>query len=306
MPGKNKGADIMHIGFIGLGNMGGPMARNLLAAGHQLSIFDLSATAVEALRSAGANPVESVAALAQIDIDLIITMLPAASHVKAVYLGEKGLLASVAPGVRLIDSSTIDPMSAREVASAAQQQGNPMLDAPVSGGTGGAEAGTLTFMVGGSVADFDAALPVLQAMGRNIVHCGAAGNGQVAKVANNMLLAISMIGVAEAMSLGVSLGMDAKTLAGVINTSSGRCWSSDTYNPYPGVIDGAPAARGYSGGFGSDLMLKDLGLATDAAKQQRKPVIMGAVAQQLYQSFSAQGHGALDFSAIIKMYTGED
>ncbi|MFT6430579.1 MAG: 3-hydroxyisobutyrate dehydrogenase [Halopseudomonas sp.] len=296
----------MHIGFIGLGNMGGPMVRNLLAAGHQLSIFDLFKPAVEALRSAGASSVDSITDLAQSDVELIITMLPAASHVKAVYLGEKGLLASIAPGIRLIDSSTIDPMSAREVASAAQQQGNPMLDAPVSGGTGGAEAGTLTFMVGGSVADFNTALPVLQTMGKNIVHCGAAGNGQVAKVANNMLLAISMIGVAEAMSLGVSLGMDPKTLAGVINTSSGRCWSSDTYNPYPGVINGAPAARGYSGGFGTDLMLKDLGLATDAAKQQKKPVILGAVAQQLYQTFSAQGHGALDFSAIIKMYTGED
>ena len=296
----------MHIGFIGLGNMGGPMVRNLLAAGHQLSIFDLLKPAVEALRSAGASSVDSINALAQSDVELIITMLPAASQVKAVYLGEKGLLASIAPGIRLIDSSTIDPMSAREVASAAQQQNNPMLDAPVSGGTGGAEAGTLTFMVGGSVADFNAALPVLQTMGKNIVHCGAAGNGQVAKVANNMLLAISMIGVAEAMSLGVSLGMDPKTLAGVINTSSGRCWSSDTYNPYPGVINGAPAARGYSGGFGTDLMLKDLGLATDAAKQQKKPVILGAVAQQLYQTFSAQGHGTLDFSAIIKMYTGED
>jgi 3-hydroxyisobutyrate dehydrogenase len=303
---ENTGAANMHIGFIGLGNMGGPMVRNLLAAGHQLSIFDLSQSAVEALRSAGASPVDSTTALAQSDAELIITMLPAASHVKAVYLGEKGLLASVAPGVRLIDSSTIDPIAAREVAAVAQQQGNPMLDAPVSGGTGGAEAGTLTFMVGGSVADYDAALPLLRAMGRNIVHCGAAGNGQVAKVANNMLLAISMIGVAEAMSLGVSLGMDPKTLAGVINTSSGRCWSSDTYNPYPGVIDGAPAARGYSGGFGTDLMLKDLGLATEAAKQQKQPVIMGALAQQLYQAFSSHGQGALDFSAIIKMYTGED
>ncbi len=296
----------MPIGFIGLGNMGGPMARNLLAAGHQLSIHDLSLTAIEELSSAGASPVDSVTALTQSDVELIITMLPAASHVKTVYLGAEGLLASVAPGVRLIDSSTIDPLSAREVAAVAQQQGNPMLDAPVSGGTGGAEAGTLTFMVGGSVADFDAALPVLQAMGRNIVHCGATGNGQVAKVANNMLLAISMIGVAESMSLGVSLGMDPTILAGIINTSSGRCWSSDTYNPYPGVLDSAPAARGYSGGFGTDLMLKDLGLATDAAKQQKQPIIMGAVAQQLYQMFSSQGHGALDFSAIIKMYTGED
>ncbi len=292
----------MHIGFIGLGNMGAPMAHNLLKAGHQLSVFDLNAAAVENLVGAGALPVDSPTAIAQGNAERIITMLPAAAHVKSVYLGENGLIASSRAGVMLIDCSTIDPHSAREVAKAAAEHGNPMLDAPVSGGTGGAAAGTLTFMVGGSDADFDRAQPILAAMGKNIVHCGAAGNGQVAKVANNMLLGISMIGVAEAMALGVALGMDAKTLAGVINTSSGRCWSSDTYNPFPGVLDNVPASRGYSGGFGSDLMLKDLGLATEAAKQVRQPVILGALAQQLYQSFSAQGHGALDFSAIINQY----
>ncbi len=292
----------MHIGFIGLGNMGAPMAHNLLKAGHQLSVFDLNAAAVENLVGAGALPVDSPTTIAQGNAELIITMLPAAAHVKSVYLGENGLIASSRAGVMLIDCSTIDPHSAREVAKAAAEHGNPMLDAPVSGGTGGAAAGTLTFMVGGSDADFDRAQPILAAMGKNIVHCGAAGNGQVAKVANNMLLGISMIGVAEAMALGVALGMDAKTLAGVINTSSGRCWSSDTYNPFPGVLDNVPASRGYSGGFGSDLMLKDLGLATEAAKQVRQPVILGALAQQLYQSFSAQGHGGLDFSAIINQY----
>ncbi|WP_278361754.1 3-hydroxyisobutyrate dehydrogenase [Stutzerimonas kunmingensis] len=292
----------MHIGFIGLGNMGAPMAHNLLKAGHQLSVFDLNAAAVENLVGAGALPVDSPTAIAQGNAELIITMLPAAAHVKGVYLGANGLIAHSRAGVMLIDCSTIDPHSAREVAKAAAEHGNPMLDAPVSGGTGGAAAGTLTFMVGGSDADFDHAQPILAAMGKNIVHCGAAGNGQVAKVANNMLLGISMIGVAEAMALGVALGMDAKTLAGVINTSSGRCWSSDTYNPFPGVLDNVPASRGYSGGFGSDLMLKDLGLATEAAKQVRQPVILGALAQQLYQSFSAQGHGGLDFSAIINQY----
>ncbi len=292
----------MHIGFIGLGNMGAPMAHNLLKAGHQLSVFDLNAAAVENLVGAGALPVDSPTAIAQGNAELIITMLPAAPHVKSVYLGENGLIASARAGVMLIDCSTIDPHSAREVAKAAAEHGNPMLDAPVSGGTGGAAAGTLTFMVGGSDADFDRAQPAHAAMGKNIVRCGAAGNGQVAKVANNMLLGISMIGVAEAMALGVALGMDAKTLAGVINTSSGRCWSSDTYNPFPGVLDNVPASRGYSGGFGSDLMLKDLGLATEAAKQVRQPVILGALAQQLYQSFSAQGHGGLDFSAIINQY----
>ncbi|MHA6637405.1 3-hydroxyisobutyrate dehydrogenase [Stutzerimonas frequens] len=292
----------MHIGFIGLGNMGAPMAHNLLKAGHQLSVFDLNAAAVENLVGAGALPVDSPTAIAQGNAELIITMLPAAAHVKSVYLGENGLIAHSRAGVMLIDCSTIDPHSAREVTKAAAEHSNPMLDAPVSGGTGGAAAGTLTFMVGGSDADFDRAQPILAAMGKNIVHCGAAGNGQVAKVANNMLLGISMIGVAEAMALGVALGMDAKTLAGVINTSSGRCWSSDTYNPFPGVLDNVPASRGYSGGFGSDLMLKDLGLATEAAKQVRQPVILGALAQQLYQTFSAQGHGGLDFSAIINQY----
>lgn len=296
----------MHIGFIGLGNMGAPMARNLLRAGYRLTVFDLSAAAVASLVNTGATAAPSIIDIAQSDVELIITMLPAASHVREVYLGEQGLLSGVAPGVRLIDSSTIDPMTARDVAAAALQQGNPMLDAPVSGGTGGAEAGTLTFMVGGDNTDYDGALSVLQSMGKNVVHCGPAGNGQAAKVANNMLLAISMIGVAEAMNLGVSLGMDPKVLAGVINTSSGRCWSSDTYNPYPGVIEGAPASRNYTGGFGTDLMLKDLGLATEAAKQQKQPIILGALAQQLYQMFSSQGHGAMDFSAIIKLYSGED
>lgn len=296
----------MHIGFIGLGNMGGPMAHNLLAAGYRLTVFDLSADAVQGLVAKGAAAAGSVTELAASDVELIITMLPAAAQVREVYLADAGILAVVAPEVRLIDSSTIDPLTAREVAAAATSHGNAMLDAPVSGGTGGAQAGTLTFMVGGAATDYDAVLEVLQAMGRNIVHCGPAGNGQVAKVANNMLLAISMIGVAEAMNLGVSLGMDPGVLASVINTSSGRCWSSDTYNPYPGVIEGVPASRNYTGGFGTDLMLKDLGLATEAARQQKQPVMLGALAQQLYQSFSSQGHGSLDFSAIIKMYSGED
>jgi 3-hydroxyisobutyrate dehydrogenase len=178
--------------------------------------------------------------------------------------------------------------------------GHAVLDAPVSGGTGGAEAATLTFMVGGKTEDFAFAQPILAVMGKNIVHCGAAGNGQVAKIANNMLLGISMIGAAEAMSLGVALGMDPKTLAGVINTSSGRCWSTDTYNPYPGVVEQAPASRGYTGGFGTNLMLKDLGLAVEAARHARQPVMLGAAAQQIYQAFSQQGKGHLDFSAIIQ------
>ncbi|QCF27178.1 3-hydroxyisobutyrate dehydrogenase [Hydrocarboniclastica marina] len=295
----------MDIGFIGLGNMGGPMALNLLKAGHNLTVYDLSANAVAPVTDAGATAVNSVAEVAAADPAIIITMLPASSHVKAVYLDRDGLLARVRPRVLLIDASTIDPITAREVAGAAGAQGNAMLDAPVSGGTGGAVAGTLTFMVGGEGEDFERARPVLEAMGKKAIHCGPSGNGQVAKVSNNMLLAISMIGVAEAMSLGVGLGMDPKVLAEVLNTSTGRCWSSDTYNPFPGVQENVPASRGYTGGFGTDLMVKDLGLATEAARHIRQPVVLGALAQQLYQGFSAQGNGALDFSAIIRNYRKE-
>lgn len=295
----------MHIGFLGLGNMGGPMARNLLKAGHSLTVFDPSPQATAALVELGARSASSPAEVARDGVAVIITMLPAAAHVKAVYLGADGLLANVSRGVLLIDSSTIDPLSAREVSRQAEAQGNPMLDAPVSGGTGGAAAGTLTFMVGGTEIAFSQTQPLLSAMGRNIVHCGASGNGQVAKIANNMLLGISMVGVAEAMALGVSLGMDAKVLAGIINTSSGRCWSSEINNPFPGVLENAPASRGYSGGFGTDLMLKDLGLATEAARHAKQPVVLGAAAQQLYQTFSLQGHGGLDFSAIINLFRRE-
>ena len=290
----------MKIAFIGLGNMGGPMARNLLKAGHSLTVFDVVKRNVETLRAAGAAAAGS-AKLAAAAGELVITMLPSSPHVKSVYLGEDGVLAGVPAGVALIDSSTIDPHSAREVATAAAAHGNPMADAPVSGGTGGVEAGTLTFMVGAEPALFDAIKPTLAQMGKNIVHCGGAGTGQVAKICNNMLLGISMVGVAEAMNLGAALGIEPKVLAGIINTSSGRCWSSDTYNPYPGVMENVPAARGYTGGFGADLMLKDLGLATDAAKQAKQSVAMGAMAQQLYQLWSSQGGGAQDFSAIIKL-----
>lgn len=296
----------MKLGFIGLGNMGAPMARNLLKAGHELIIYDVVRANVDALEALGdgrAAAVSSPAAIVRSGVEVIITMLPAAQHVKTVYLGEGGILTADVTDIILIDSSTIDPMSAREVAQAASDKGALMLDAPVSGGTGGAEAGTLTFMVGGDEALFQQAKPVLQLMGKNIVYCGGAGNGQVTKVCNNMLLGISMIGTAEAMALGVSLGMDPKVLAGVINTSSGRCWSSDTYNPYPGVLENAPAARGYTGGFGADLMLKDLGLATEAAKLAKQPVPLGGLAQQMYQTFSLQGKGGLDFSAVIQLFT---
>lgn len=295
----------MKIGFIGLGNMGSPMANNLLKAGHELFIFDLVQASVKKLVDQHPGKVSALSApkeVAAAGLDLIITMLPAAVHVKSVYLGPDGVLANVSTQTALIDSSTIDPQTAREVAAIAAAQGNVMLDAPVSGGTGGAEAGTLTFMVGGDEAEFTCYKNIFNAMGKNIVYCGGSGNGQVAKVANNMLLGISMIGTAEAMSLGVSLGMEPKVLAGIINTSSGRCWSSDTYNPFPGVLENVPASRGYTGGFGSDLMLKDLGLAAEAAKLAKQPIPLGSLAQQIYQTFSLQGNGGLDFSAIINLF----
>ncbi|KJK05906.1 MULTISPECIES: 3-hydroxyisobutyrate dehydrogenase [Pseudomonas] len=291
----------MRIAFIGLGNMGAPMARNLIKAGHQLNLFDLNKTVLAELAELGGQISTSPRDAAQ-QSELVITMLPAAAHVRGVYLSEDGVLAGVRAGTPVVDCSTIDPQTAREVSAAAAKQGVDLADAPVSGGTGGAAAGTLTFMVGASDALFATLQPVLAQMGRNIVHCGEVGTGQIAKICNNLLLGISMIGVSEAMALGNALGIDTKVLAGIINSSTGRCWSSDTYNPWPGIIETAPASRGYTGGFGAELMLKDLGLATEAARQAHQPVIMGALAQQLYQAMSLRGDGGKDFSAIVEGY----
>jgi 3-hydroxyisobutyrate dehydrogenase len=294
----------MKIGFIGLGNMGAPMALNLLKAGHAVSVFDLSTQAVQTLVDAEAKAAASPKAVVS-DVECVITMLPAAAHLRSVLTADDGVLAGIPKGVTIIDSSTIDPASVKAFAELAAQHGNTFVDAPVSGGTGGAAAGTLTFMVGGTARAYEQVKPVLAAMGKNIVHCGEAGTGQVAKICNNLVLGITMAGVAEAMSLGESLGIDPKVLAGIINTSTGRCWSSDTYNPYPGIIETAPSSRSYSRGFGTDLMLKDLGLATDAARLARQPVYLGALAQQLHQASSAKGAGRLDFSAVIKLYRAQ-
>ncbi len=291
----------MNIAFIGLGNMGAPMARNLIRAGHALQVFDLNKTVLAEFAELGAQIGDSPAQAAQ-GSELVITMLPAAAHVRSVYLNDNGVLKGISPGVPAVDCSTIDPQTIRDIAALAAQQGVVLGDAPVSGGTGGAQAGTLTFMVGGSAGHFAVLKPVLEQMGRNIVHCGDVGTGQIAKICNNMLLAISMIGVAESMALGNALGIDTQVLAGIINTSTGRCWSSEAYNPWPGIVETAPASRGYSGGFGAELMLKDLGLATEAARSAHQPVILGAVAQQLYQAMSLRGDGGKDFSAIIEGY----
>ncbi|HUL97331.1 MAG TPA: 3-hydroxyisobutyrate dehydrogenase [Usitatibacter sp.] len=291
----------MRIGFIGLGHMGNPMARNLLKNGHKLRVYDVVGELVRKLEKEGCEVATSPADCAK-GVQVVITMLPSSPHVRTVYGGEFGVLNGAKSGTPLIDSSTIDPLTAREVAMDAKAKGCPMIDAPVSGGVGGAEAGTLTFMVGGDAKDYEAAKPVLQAMGKNIVHCGGIGNGQVAKICNNMMLAIEMIATSEGMTLAAKLGMDPKVFAGIVNTSSGRCWSSDTYNPYPGVLENVPSSRGYSGGFGADLMLKDLTLVTEAAKTAQQPVLLGALAQQIYQKHSNDGNGAKDFSSVILQY----
>ncbi len=287
------------IGFIGLGIMGAHMARNLLKGGHRLVVN--GAYPVPADLREQTQVVANSTAVAQA-ADIVIAMVPDTPDVRNVLFAEDGVAKGLSAGKLVIDMSSISPLDTREFAKEINALGCDYLDAPVSGGTGGAAAGTLTFMVGGDDADYARAKPVLAAIGKNIVHCGATGMGQVAKVCNNLVLGITMAGVSEAMALGASLGIDPKVLAGIINTSTGRCWSSDTYNPYPGVIETAPSSRGYTGGFGTDLMLKDLGLANDAAKQARQPVYLGALAQQLYQTMSSRGDGKLDFSAVIRLY----
>ena len=291
----------MKIGIIGLGNMGHPMCLNLIKHGHSVKAYDVVPALAARAATQGAVRAASVADCVT-GVEVVVTMLPSSPHVRTVYCGEDGIIARAKAGTLLIDSSTIDPLTAREVAFDALARGLPMVDAPVSGGTAGAEAGTLTFMVGAAAKDFEAARPILACMGKNIVHCGAIGNGQVAKICNNMMLAVAMIATSEAMTLATKLGMDAKVFAGIVNTSSGRCWSSDTYNPYPGVLEGVPASRGYTGGFGADLMLKDLTLVTEAAKSAQVPVLLGAIAQQVYQKHSADGHGGKDFSSVILQY----
>ena len=292
------------IGFIGLGNMGGPMARNLVKAGHALKVFDLSEKAVAGLVEAGATRVVTAADAAK-DVEFVVTMLPAGEHVRSVYLGDKGLIAVANKGTLFIDSSTIDVPSAREVIAAAEAAGMSMIDAPVSGGVGGAEAGTLTFMVGGADTAFAAAKPVLEKMGKNIFHAGGAGNGQVAKVCNNMILGISMIAVSEAFALGEKLGLDAQTLFDISSTASGQCWSMTSYCPVPGPVPTSPANRNYQPGFTAAMMLKDLRLAQDASKTARTPIPLGAQAAQLYSLMEAAGEDSLDFSGIIRLIRGE-
>ncbi len=295
---------MQQVAFIGLGHMGGPMAANLLKAGYPLTVFDLVPQAAASLGEAGARVAASAAA-ALAGAQVVISMLPASQHVEALYLGENGILAAIPAGALVIDCSTIAPASARKVAAAAQARGLTMIDAPVSGGTAGAAAGTLTFIVGGDDDGLERARPLLEKMGKNIFHAGGHGAGQVAKICNNMLLGVLMAGTAEAINLGVQNGLDPKVLSDIIAKSSGRNWATELYNPWPGVMDNVPAARGYSGGFGTDLMLKDLGLAEEAALAARAAIPLGAAARQLYALHSGHGKGGLDFSSIVQLLTGK-
>lgn len=288
------------IAFIGLGNMGGPMAANLVKAGHAVRAFDLSGPALSAAAQAGANAAAS--AVDAVDTaEVVVSMLPASRHVEGLYLGQDGLLSHVPDGALLIDCSTIAPASARKVAEAAAARGLAMIDAPVSGGTAGAQAGTLTFIVGGEAEALERARPVLSSMGRNIFHMGSAGAGQVAKLCNNMALGVIMAATGEAIALGVANGLDAAVLSRMMAVSTSRSWATEVCNPWPGVLDNAPASRGYGGGFGNDLMLKDLGLAAEAAMATGASIPLGELARNLYAMNSVAGNGSLDFSSVVKL-----
>lgn len=289
------------ITFIGLGNMGGPMASNLIRAGHEVTVFDLSKEAVAARVAEGARSADSARAAAD-GAECVITMLPAGQHVEAVYLGDEGLLAVLPEGTLVIDSSTIAPETARRVADAARARGLDFMDAPVSGGVGGAKAGTLTFICGGEESVFNRARPILEGMGKNIFHAGGHGSGQVAKICNNMLLAILMAGTSEALALGVRNGLDPAVLSEIMKQSSGGNWALNVYNPWPGVMEGVPASRDYQGGFLVKLMTKDLGLAFDNAVKNQASIPMGSLARNLFQLHAGQGNEELDFSSIQRLY----
>ncbi len=290
--------------FIGLGNMGGPMAQNLVTAGHTVVGVDVSPQAVEQLGAAGGQAAENLGT-AVADADIVVTMLPSGREVNEIYLGADGVLAHAKPGSLLIDSSTIDVETARNVAASADAKGIMMVDAPVSGGVGGAQGGTLTFMVGGSDEAFEMAKPVLEAMGKTIVHAGGSGNGQAAKICNNMVLGISMIAVSEAFLLAEKLGLDAQKLFDISSKSSGQCWSMTSYCPVPGPVPTSPANRDYQAGFSANMMLKDLRLAQEAARGVRAATPLGAGAAAIYSQYVEGGDGGRDFSGIFRFLRGE-
>ena len=289
------------IGFIGLGNMGEPMAANLVKAGFDVIGFDLIEEAKKKAEQNGIQIAEDAVSASE-NVDALISMLPASEHVESLYLGEEGLLSKLDKTVLIIDSSTIAPDSAIKVANQAKDLELSMIDAPVSGGVVGAQESKLTFIVGGAENNVERARPLLEKMGSNIFHAGSNGAGQVAKVCNNMLLAIHMCGTAEAIALGVKNGLDASVLSEIMRKSSGGNWSLEVYNPYPGVMASAPASRNYEGGFLNKLMAKDLGLAKEASESTNSETPMGDLARKLYQDLINQGYEDLDFSSIQKKY----
>ncbi|SDY08245.1 3-hydroxyisobutyrate dehydrogenase [Modestobacter sp. DSM 44400] len=291
------------VGFIGLGNMGGPMAANLVAAGHAVTGFDLSPEANDAARAAGV-PIAGSAAEAVASAEYVITMLPAGRHVLGAYQGEDGLLAAAPAGTLFIDCSTIDVADARTAAAAAQAAGHRAIDAPVSGGVAGASAGTLTFMVGGSEEDIEAAEPLLTVMGRKTVHCGGPGAGQAAKLCNNMILGISMIAVSEAFVLGEALGLSNQALFDVSSTATGQCWALTTNCPVPGPVPASPANRDYQAGFAAALMAKDLGLAADAVTSNGVQATLGLAAADIYRQLADGELAGQDFSTVINRIRG--
>ncbi len=289
------------VAFIGLGNMGGPMAINLVKAGHQVCVFDLSEQAVAQVVEQGATTQPQASDCVK-GAEYIISMLPAGKHVEAVYLSEKGLINHIAEGALVIDSSTIDSATSIKVGAALLAKGINFIDAPVSGGVGGAIAGTLSFMVGGSELDFTRAKTVLDNMGKNIFHAGKHGAGQVAKVCNNMLLSVLMVGTSEALQLGISNGLDPAVLSNIMSKSSGSNWTLDVYNPCPDVMENVPSSNDYQGGFMVNLMAKDLGLAMDTAVSSQSSTPMGALARSLYAMHASSGNGAKDFSSIFNLF----
>ena len=291
------------IGFIGVGNMGGPMARNLVGAGHSLKVFDLDEEKVNFIVQAGAEAARSLADAVK-GVEAVITMLPAGRHVREVYGADDGVLAAADAGTLLIDCSTIDVESARAVHGQAEEKGFAMLDAPVSGGVAGAEAASLTFMCGGSEAAFAAAKPYLDKMGRNVVHAGPAGNGQVAKICNNMILGAAMIVTGEAFVMAEKLGLEAQKLFDIVSTSSGQTWAMTSYCPVPGPVPASPANRDYKPGFTVAMMAKDLRLAQAAAQGVKASTPLGAAAAAVYALFESAGNGDLDFSGVIRMIRG--
>jgi len=292
------------VGFVGLGNMGGPMARNLIKAGHSLKVFDLDEEKVNLAAQSGAQAAASIAE-AVAGVEIVVSMVPEGRHVAEVYLGAGGVLSAAAPGTLLIDSSTIDVATAQAVHRAAAEAGFEMLDAPVSGGTTGAENATLTFMCGGSGRAFAKAKPLLQGMGRNLVHAGGPGLGQAAKICNNMLAGIAMVATAEMFVLGQRLGLEAKTLFDIVSTSSGQNWVLLHACPVPGVVPTSPANRDFKPGFAAALMAKDLRLAQAAARDTATATPLGAQASALFDLFANAGHGGTDSTGIIKLIRGE-